>query len=337
VSGRYPIETERLLLRPKMLEDLPFMNRLFSDPAVTRYLGDGKPRSLERVRQMLLAHMEHERVYGFSLWLACERAGGEPVGDCGLMPLDGGPEVEVGYRFVPAVWGRGYATEGAAAALRHGFDVAGLEEIVAVAKPENRASRRVMEKIGMTYEGRCVYYQSDVVRYGIRRTAAEPIEVVDPDHSWPSRFEQERVRIAAALGAEATGIEHIGSTAVSGLAAKPVIDILVGLRGYPLAPRCIAALEALGYVYRGEFGIPGRQYFRQGSPATHHVHATLEGGDIWRSHIAFRDWLRAHPDDAARYGELKRRLAAEHRESRALYTEAKAPFVESILGNLGPR
>jgi GrpB-like predicted nucleotidyltransferase (UPF0157 family) len=171
--------------------------------------------------------------------------------------------------------------------------------------------------------GICVYLCSPV--------AATSLELVPYDPAWPVEFAAERDRIGQALGSLAVRIDHNGSTSVPGLAAKPVIDILVGLRAYPLAPQCIAALEGLGYVCRGESGMPGRQYFRKGSPETHHVHATLEGGDVWRSHIAFRDWLRAHPNDAARYGELKRRLAAEHRESRALYTEAKAPFVESIL------
>jgi RimJ/RimL family protein N-acetyltransferase len=177
----FSLETERLVMRPKTLDDLPFMHRLLSDPAVMRYVGDGRPRSLETVREGLLMHLEHQRRYGFSLWLVSERGGAEPIGDCGIMPLDGGPEIEVGYRFVPSVWGRGYATEAAAAALRYGFDVAGLDEIVAVAYPGNTASRRVMEKIGMTYDGRGIYYGNDSVRYVIRRTSAEPIEVVDYD------------------------------------------------------------------------------------------------------------------------------------------------------------
>ncbi len=332
----FSLETERLVMRPKTLDDLPFMHRLLSDPAVMRYMGDGRPRSLETVRELVLRHLEHQRVHGFSLWLVSERAGAEPIGDCGIMPLDGGPEIEVGYRFVPAAWGRGYATEAAAAALRYGFDVAGLDEIVAVAYPENTASRRVMEKIGMTYDGRGIYYGNDSVRYVARRTPAEPVEIVDYDPAWPSRFEQERRRLAGALGPEAVAIEHIGSTAVPGLVAKPVIDMLVGLRDYPLQPERIAAVERIGYAYRGELGIPGRQYFRMGSPDAYHVHAVLHGGELWRRHVAFRDWLRVHAGDAALYGELKRRLAAEHRDDRARYTEAEEPrSLEDVLARAG--
>ncbi len=329
------LETERLVLRPKSLDDLPFMHRLLSDPAVVRFVGDGRPRSLETVRALLLRHLDHQRVHGFSLWLVSERAGAEPIGDCGLMPLDGGPEIEVGYRFVPSAWGHGYATEAAAAALRYGFDVAGLDEIVAVAYPENTASRRVMEKIGMSYDGRGIYYGNDSVKYVVRRTSPDPIEIVAYDPTWPARFEQERQRLEHALGSAAVAIEHIGSTAVPGLIAKPVIDMLVGLRDYPLQPERVAAAERIGYVYRGEFGIPGRQYFRRGSPDAHHVHAVLHGGGHWLRHVAFRDWLREHGEDAAHYGELKLRLAAEHRDDRARYTESKAEFIEDVLGRAG--
>ena len=135
-----------------------------------------------------------------------------------------------GYRFVPEAWGRGYATEAAEASLAYGFDVLGLDEIVAVAYPDNAASRRVMEKIGMRYDGRGMYYGNDSVRYVTGRTPTGPVEIVTYDPAWPLRFEEERARIAEALGSRAPVIEHIGSTAVPGLAAKPVIDVLVGLR-----------------------------------------------------------------------------------------------------------
>ena len=208
------LETERLVLRPKSLDDLPFMHRLLSDPAVMRFVGDGRPRSLETVRELLLRHLDHQRVHGFSLWLVSERAGAEPIGDCGLMPLDGGPEIEVGYRFVPSAWGRGYASEAAAAALRYGFDVAGLDEIVAVAYPENTASRRVMEKIGMSYDGRGIYYGNDSVRYVIRRVAGRA-ETAPTTRSGPLASRRSAVaRTCARLGGRRD--RHIGSTAVPG-------------------------------------------------------------------------------------------------------------------------
>ena len=118
-----------------------------------------------------------------------------------------------------------------------------------------------------------------------------------------SRRSELRLDRGARLG-RAAAIEHIGSTAVPGLVAKPVIDVLLGLRDYPLhRSRRRGQLERIGYDYRGEFGIPGRQFFRKGSPDAHHVHAVLHGGGLWRRHVAFRDWLREHGEDAARYGD----------------------------------
>ncbi len=104
-------------------------------------------------------------------------------------------------------------------------------------------------------------------------------------------------------------VEHIGSTAVPGLVAKPILDLLAGLQPLDVAPG-VAAMEALGYEYLGEYGIPGREFFRKGGDArTHHVHAVELGGPQWVRHVAFRDYLRAHPDEAARYGAAKRSAA----------------------------
>ncbi len=331
------IETERLLLRDKTPDDVGFMHRLLSDPAVMRYVGEGRPRGLEEVRAGLEKHIAHQQAHGFSLWLVLERAAGEPIGDCGLMHLEEGPEVEVGYRFVPEAWGRGYATEAAEASLAYGFDVLGLDEIVAVAYPDNAASRRVMEKIGMRYDGRGMYYGNDSVRYVTGRTPTGPVEIVTYDPAWPSRFEEERARIAEALGSRAPVIEHIGSTAVPGLAAKPVIDVLLGVRSHPLDEAGVRALETIGYDYRGEFGIPGRQFFRKGEPRSHHVHAVELGSDLWVSNLVFRDRLRDHPEEAARYASLKRELASRYADERGRYTEAKAPFIEELLQRAAPR
>ena len=101
-------------------------------------------------------------------------------------------------------------------------------------------------------------------------------------------------------------------------------------------PAC-AALESLGYEYRGEFGIPGRQFFRKGEPRSHHVHAVELGSDLWVSHLAFRDRLRDNPEEAARYASLKRELVARYANERGRYTEAKGPFIEELLQRAAPR
>ena len=126
-------------------------------------------------------------------------------------------------------------------------------------------------------------------------------------------------------------LEHIGSTSVPGLAGKPLIDILAGVP--PRDPRApyVAALIQLGYEHLGAFGIPGRDYFRRGTPRTHHVHLFSWSSDAWRDHLLFRDYLRAHPDVAQEYAALKRELAAMFADDPPRYSEEKGPFIKSVL------
>jgi len=159
----------------------------------------------------------------------------------------------------------------------------------------------------------------------------EPVRVIEYDPRWPRLYEEEKGRIRDALGNAALDIQHIGSTAVPGMGAKPIIDIMVSVPELAAAERCVQALESLGYEFRGEAGIPGRLFFGKGTPRTHHLHMVEQESDFWKSHILFRDLLRGHPDEARRYHKLKRQLAARFGADREAYTEGKASFVESVL------
>ena len=150
---------------------------------------------------------------------------------------------------------------------------------------------------------------------------------------WPAIFDYERERLRELLGE--VRIEHVGSTAVPGLGAKPVIDILVGAPSLAAIEERIPALQGYGYQYVPEFerAIPDRRYFRRtdGQPGHFHVHAVVEGGAFWRSHLAFRDALRADAGLAGEYWKLKRKLAARFPDDRAAYTDAKAEFIRDVL------
>ena len=158
--------------------------------------------------------------------------------------------------------------------------------------------------------------------------------VVPHDPAWAGAFAAERTRLAAALGEVPARIEHVGSTAVPGLAAKPIIDILVGRPDGEDLEAYVRAFGGAGYLYRGEYGIPGRHYFVRGTgaePRTHHLHLVALGGELWRRSLAFRDHLRHTPECAAAYAALKRELAERHAGDRGAYTEAKAPFILAAL------
>jgi GrpB-like predicted nucleotidyltransferase (UPF0157 family) len=167
----------------------------------------------------------------------------------------------------------------------------------------------------------------------------EPIVLVDYDPRWPALFERERARVATALTSLAPAIEHIGSTAVPGLCAKPIIDMLVIVEHLDAAARYIPALAPLGYRYfphasdststtRHAFGLRDADG-RRPIPG-YNVHIVQRDGPDHQRHIAFRDHLRAHPDDRQAYCALKRQLAAAHGADRDGYTNAKTAFVREV-------
>jgi len=158
----------------------------------------------------------------------------------------------------------------------------------------------------------------------------EPVAVVAYEAKWPQLFEIESEKLRAALGDNVVSLEHIGSTAVPGLVAKPVIDLLAGLRTFPLSSQRIAVLEGLGYEYLGENGIPGRLFFRKGRPRSHHVHAVLFGEDHWERHLAFRDYLRANAREKNAYAEFKRTLVREVGGDRDRYVDGKEMYAAAL-------
>ena len=161
-------------MRPPTRDDLPALVRLRSDEEVSRYLGGpamAQPEVLDRRLDFYISC--HER-YGFAMGPLLGKSGGEMIGWGGLQPLEETGEIEVGYSFARAHWGRGLATETAAAWLRYGFERAGLARIVAVAAPANTASRHVMEKLGMKYEKTEPHYGTDCVCYAIAREDFQP-------------------------------------------------------------------------------------------------------------------------------------------------------------------
>jgi GrpB-like predicted nucleotidyltransferase (UPF0157 family) len=158
---------------------------------------------------------------------------------------------------------------------------------------------------------------------------SERVELFDHDPSWAEVFELERARLAPVFDESAVGIEHIGSTSVPELCAKPIVDILVGLRQLELSDEQVAAMKELGYQYLGEYGLPGRLFFRKGEPRTHNVHVVRRGGEHWERQLLFRDALRTDPEERRSYDAFKRRLAAEG-HPREVYTELKTPFIRAI-------
>ncbi len=158
------------------------------------------------------------------------------------------------------------------------------------------------------------------------------IRIVDYDASWPQAATTELDRIAAALGAVGVRFEHIGSTAVPGMAAKPIVDLQVSV--VALEPRApyVTPLERLGYLFARAPDSPDRHFFGKPAarPRTHHVHVCADGSAHELRHVAVRDFLRAHPREADTYAALKRELAARHPQDRRAYIAGKNDFVAAL-------
>jgi ribosomal-protein-alanine N-acetyltransferase len=174
------LETQRLRLRPIAEEHFEDICLLFADPVVMRFINWGKGRSRAETRERTDSMIRHWVQHGFGMWALFHRQTNAFVGRCGLCYLDNTPDVELGYTLHEKFWGQGLAVEASRACLRFGFDLVGLERIVAIALEENRASTRVMEKLGFTFEGPAHYYKTDVVRYGLRRQTWEAGDALRP-------------------------------------------------------------------------------------------------------------------------------------------------------------
>ncbi|MCJ7573299.1 GrpB family protein [Candidatus Bathyarchaeota archaeon] len=164
-----------------------------------------------------------------------------------------------------------------------------------------------------------------------------PVIVVDYDPAWPSLYEAERRRIMGAAGGRILSIEHVGSTSVPGLGAKPIIDITAGVDSKHAADECVELLKPVGYTDVALEDSPEWFYCLGRGPHSvgYHVHLVLEGSPFHLKHIVFRDYLRSHPETAAEYYELKKRLSTQYRENRVAYTDSKSGFIDAVVERAG--
>jgi len=165
-----------------------------------------------------------------------------------------------------------------------------------------------------------------------------PVIVVEYDPRWPVLYEEERKRVVGAAGRRILAVEHIGSTAVPGLAAKPIIDMMAGVHESSEADECLPVLARIGYTHVEPE--PGNQeWFYCCGKGPHsigyHLHLVKYKSSHWNKHLLFRDYLRNHRGVARQYEELKMRLAEEFGSDRETYTQSKSAFIESVIRRTG--
>jgi GrpB-like predicted nucleotidyltransferase (UPF0157 family) len=158
------------------------------------------------------------------------------------------------------------------------------------------------------------------------------VRIVDHDSAWPVLAERELRRIKDAVGDVAVRLEHVGSTAVPGLAAKPIIDLQLSVGAIEPRERYVVPLAGLGYLFAPAPESPDYHFFARPPqrPRTHHLHVCETGSEHELRHVAVRDFLRSHPDEAARYAALKREVVARHPQDRLAYIEGKDEYVTAL-------
>jgi GrpB-like predicted nucleotidyltransferase (UPF0157 family) len=159
----------------------------------------------------------------------------------------------------------------------------------------------------------------------------ELVHIVEYDPTWPAIFVAEQARVSAALAVSLQRLEHIGSTAVRELPAKPIVDIMLGTDNWPPAASIGQAITGLGYESLGEAGVPERLYFRLRGQSDFNLHVVRFAGHHWQSNIALRDYLRNHEAARIRYGQAKRAAIASGAARLLAYSDAKSPIVANLL------
>ena len=180
-GGVARITTDRLVLRAFTVEDIGPMHCIMGEEGVLRYFPKSDSPSRDRVREMILGQHSHWKEHGYGLWAVEARSTGELIGRSGLQYLPETDEVEVDFILGRAHWGQGFATEAGRAGLRYGFEELGLESVVGIVHPENTASRRVLQKLGMTLTGQAKYFGMACCRYAIERSSYDRVS-----ESWKS-------------------------------------------------------------------------------------------------------------------------------------------------------
>jgi GrpB-like predicted nucleotidyltransferase (UPF0157 family) len=189
----------------------------------------------------------------------------------------------------------------------------------------NMTERRMNHKGNLVYDSAAVM---GVMTIGLERGI---VRLVTYTAQWATLYREEESHLREIIGAHVIDIQHIGSTSIPGMIAKPILNIGVAISRFEEGFELVAPIESLGYEYVGEHGIPRRHYYNKADPRTHHLHMLEHDSSEWRNCILFRDYLRTHAQAAQEYAELKRALARRYRTDRTAYTDGKAEFIVRVL------
>lgn len=338
ITSRTVLETQRLILRELTDKDFTDICAMLQDPR-TMYAWE-TTFSDNEVRDWICRMRRRYREDGFAYWAAVEKESGDVIGQIGLLKeeIEGKLHTGVGYMLRREYWGRGYALEGASACLRHAFYGLGIRRVIADIRPENAPSVRVAQRLGMNPANvivKHVHGKNMPHRIFLKRTPLISVEKYNPE--WPERFNRLRELLSPAMTFFSCRLEHVGSTAVPGLSAKPVIDADLILNEPEKFDAVKLMLEHLGFGYRGDLGLPGRETFTESLQLDfpHNLYVCFPGATPLRNHLNLRDYLRRNPDAAMRYGALKHSLSAVFPDNADAYCASKTELITEFLAKTG--
>jgi len=359
MSQEFRIETPRLMIRPWKDSDIPEFSNMNQDPDVRQFF----PRllTLEESAGFVEFYRQQLKGHGFCFWAVELKATQEFIGFVGLgvcppeMPFS--PAVEIGWRLAKKYWNQGYATEAASAVLHEAFETFHLKEVVSFTALPNQKSMRIMEKIGLSHDPKDDFDHPKLdkdhwlcrhVLYRMTKEqliAQDSIQIEKYSEHWPVLAQQEITNLEKLLSdfSCVKGIQHIGSTAILGLSAKPIIDLAIGVKNLEEAKVLIPVLKDFGYVYWDANPDTTKYFFAKGMPPfgpkrTHHVHVMEIAHHDWQVRPLFRDYLKENSQAKKDYESLKLKLASEFEKDREAYTSAKTAFIRKMnLKSIEPK
>jgi GrpB-like predicted nucleotidyltransferase (UPF0157 family)/predicted acetyltransferase len=322
------LQTDRLILREFTDKDLEELSYLLGNEEIMRYSVSGPIKDkffLETYLQdNILSHYKH---YGYGLWAVVLKETQRIIGAVGLktLTIEGKEETELGYRFHPDYWGKGFATEASLAVCRYSFSKLSLDYVIAIIDPRNVRSIHMAKRLGMRFIKDSIFFGISVRIYKL-----DKIKIVPHQAEWMNIYQIEKQKLLNVFKDFEIHFYHIGSTSIPGCVAKPIIDILGVTSDVTEIDSYNPYLSDLGFEALGEYGMKQRRYFRKQNHFPINLHIFEDTDPEVERHLRFCDYLRRHPEEREMYESLKQFLANESPENIDSYSLGKETFIKKI-------
>lgn len=321
------LETERLILREFTIEDLDLFAWLMAEPEVMRFSLNG-PMNKDQSREYLKKRIiDHYSKYGYGLYAVIQKADNHLIGLIGLISqnIDGENKTELGYRLHPQYWGKGLAKEACLAVCKYAFSELGMDELISIIDPKNTPSLELAKRIEMYHWKDTTFHHCPAKIYVLKKLILTPFQT-----TWQDDFEIEKIKLLNCFKDLNIKFYHIGSTAIPGSVAKPIVDILGVISDITKIDPYSDAISELGYQTMGEYGMKQRRFFRRKNHNPIHLHIFEDSDPEVERHLRFVDYLKAHPDESKEYSILKQALAKDFPGDTERYCLGKSKFNKKI-------